>query len=32
MDAPRNFAISQRALGIGVLGWHSYLQKQDDSV
>lgn len=28
MDAPRNFAISQRALGIGVLGWHSYLQQK----
>ena len=26
MDAPRRFAINQRALGIGVLGWHSYLQ------
>jgi len=28
MDAPRKFAIEQRALGIGVLGWHSYLQSQ----
>jgi len=28
MDAPRNFAINQRALGIGVLGWHSYLQSK----
>lgn len=27
MSAPRNFAIRQRALGVGVLGWHSYLQK-----
>jgi ribonucleoside-diphosphate reductase alpha chain len=27
MEAPRSFAINQRALGIGVLGWHSYLQK-----
>ncbi len=26
MDSPRKFAISQRALGVGVLGWHSYLQ------
>jgi len=23
---PRNFAIRHRALGLGVLGWHSYLQ------
>ena len=28
MDAPRNFAKNQRALGIGVLGWHSYLQSK----
>lgn len=28
MDAPRNFAMNQRALGIGVLGWHSYLQSK----
>ena len=28
MDAPRNFAINQRALGIGALGWHSYLQSK----
>jgi ribonucleoside-diphosphate reductase alpha chain len=27
MQAPRKFAINQRALGVGVLGWHSYLQK-----
>jgi len=26
MSAPRKFAINQRALGLGVLGWHSYLQ------
>lgn len=26
MEAPRQFAINQRALGVGVLGWHSYLQ------
>ena len=26
MSAPRKFAINQRALGVGVLGWHSYLQ------
>ena len=28
MEAPRNFAINQRALGLGVLGWHSYLQSK----
>lgn len=28
MQAPRNFAINQRALGLGVLGWHSYLQSK----
>ena len=28
MVAARNFAINQRALGIGVLGWHSYLQSK----
>lgn len=28
MDAPRNFAINQRALGVGVLGWHSFLQEK----
>jgi len=28
MDAPRNFAINQRALGIGALGWHSLLQSK----
>lgn len=26
MEHPRNFAINQRALGVGVLGWHSLLQ------
>jgi ribonucleoside-diphosphate reductase alpha chain len=26
MESARNFAMRQRALGIGVLGWHSYLQ------
>jgi ribonucleoside-diphosphate reductase alpha chain len=29
MSAPRNFAINQRALGLGVLGWHSYLQSKN---
>jgi len=28
MHAPRKFAINQRALGVGVLGWHSYLQSK----
>jgi ribonucleoside-diphosphate reductase alpha chain len=28
MECARNFAIRQRALGIGVLGWHSYLQSK----
>ena len=28
MDAPRNFAIRHRALGLGVLGWHSLLQSK----
>ena len=28
MDAPRKFAENQRAIGIGVLGWHSYLQSK----
>ena len=28
MEAPRKFAINQRALGIGVLGWHSLLQSE----
>jgi ribonucleoside-diphosphate reductase alpha chain len=28
MEAPNRFARAQRALGIGTLGWHSYLQRQ----
>jgi ribonucleoside-diphosphate reductase alpha chain len=28
MQAAYNFAINQRALGVGVLGWHSYLQSK----
>lgn len=28
MEAPRKFAINQRALGLGVLGWHSFLQSK----
>jgi ribonucleotide reductase alpha subunit len=28
MEPARNFAIKQRALGLGVLGWHSYLQSK----
>jgi ribonucleoside-diphosphate reductase alpha chain len=28
MEAPRKFAMSQRALGVGVLGWHSLLQSK----
>jgi ribonucleoside-diphosphate reductase alpha chain len=28
MEAPRNFAINQRALGVGMLGWHSFLQSK----
>ena len=28
MVHPRNFAINQRALGIGALGWHTYLQSK----
>lgn len=28
MQAPLNFAERQRALGLGVLGWHSYLQSK----
>jgi ribonucleoside-diphosphate reductase alpha chain len=28
MDHPRNFAINQRAIGVGVLGWHSLLQQK----
>ena len=29
LQPARNFAMRQRALGIGVLGWHSYLQKKN---
>ena len=29
MEHPRNFAIRHRALGIGVIGWHSYLQSNN---
>lgn len=28
MEAPRKFAINQRALGVGVLGYHTYLQSK----
>ena len=28
MAHPRNFAINQRALGIGSLGWHTFLQSE----
>jgi len=28
MKGARNFALNQRALGMGVLGWHSYLQSK----
>jgi ribonucleoside-diphosphate reductase alpha chain len=28
MAHPRNFSINHRALGLGVLGWHSYLQSK----
>lgn len=28
MDSARRFAVNQRALGLGVLGWHSYLQSR----
>ena len=28
MEAPRKFAIRHRALGVGVLGWHSFLQSK----
>lgn len=28
MEAPRKFAINQRALGLGILGWHSLLQSK----
>jgi ribonucleotide reductase alpha subunit len=29
LEAARNFAINQRALGLGVLGWHSCLQSKN---
>jgi len=29
MEAPRKFAMTQRALGVGVIGWHSYLQSRN---
>ena len=29
MAAPHNFAKNHRALGLGVLGWHSYLQSKN---
>ncbi len=28
MESPHKFAVTQRAIGIGVLGWHSYLQQE----
>jgi len=28
MESPHKFALTQRALGVGVLGWHSYLQQE----
>lgn len=28
MEAPRKFAINHRALGVGILGWHSLLQSK----
>lgn len=28
MESPHKFAVTQRAVGIGVLGWHSYLQQE----
>jgi len=28
MEAPRKFAVNQRAIGIGALGWHSMLQSK----
>lgn len=28
MSAPNKFAVEQRAIGLGVLGWHSYLQSK----
>jgi len=29
MEHPRNFAVRHRALGLGVLGWHSHLQSKN---
>tara|TARA_R100000664_G_scaffold32189_1_gene46709 strand:+ start:798 stop:2444 length:1647 start_codon:yes stop_codon:yes gene_type:complete len=29
MESPHKFAVTQRALGVGVLGWHSYLQQEN---
>ena len=29
MEAPHKFAVNQRALGVGVLGWHSLLQSKN---
>lgn len=29
MQTARNFALRQRAIGIGTLGWHSYLQERE---
>ena len=29
MESPRRFAINQRALGVGVLGWHTLLQSKN---
>jgi len=28
MESPHKFAVTQRALGVGVLGWHSFLQQE----
>ena len=28
MEAPRKFAMTQRAIGVGVLGWHTLLQQK----
>jgi len=28
MEAPRKFAVNQRAVGVGVLGWHTFLQSK----
>lgn len=29
LQAARNFAIKHRAIGLGVMGWHSFLQKEE---